>query len=187
MCWTICFTWVAEIETSESFINRKTVRKTRGTRTFLFFLFAEVDRPVDHCEEGTHTCDVSERAQCIYTGGSSYICSCLQGFVGDGRTCQGTKRETKLIVAASLCMLNGRGLQNLKYLSLKSKHSHVLPSDIDECQPGRCHQNAVCINTQGSFLCQCQPGYSGNGIYCSSGDLSNQMMCFCRFKRFSLR
>ncbi|XP_037534042.1 nidogen-1 [Nematolebias whitei] len=88
----------------------------------------EVDRPVDHCDEGTHTCDISERAQCSYTGGSSYICSCLQGFVGDGRTCQ----------------------------------------DIDECQPGRCHQNAVCVNTQGSFVCQCQPGYSGNGIHCSS-------------------
>ncbi|XP_017279847.1 nidogen-1 [Kryptolebias marmoratus] len=48
----------------------------------------EVDQPVDHCADGTHTCDVSERAQCSYTGGSSYHCSCLQGFVGDGRTCQ---------------------------------------------------------------------------------------------------
>uniref|UniRef100_A0A3B3DVC5 Nidogen 1a n=2 Tax=Oryzias melastigma TaxID=30732 RepID=A0A3B3DVC5_ORYME len=48
----------------------------------------EIDRPVNHCEEGTHDCDVPERAQCNYIGSSSFICSCLPGYVGDGRNCQ---------------------------------------------------------------------------------------------------
>ncbi|XP_044070690.1 nidogen-1 [Siniperca chuatsi] len=87
----------------------------------------EVNRLVDPCEEGTHNCDIPERAQCTYTAGWSYSCSCLPGFTGDGRICQ----------------------------------------DIDECQPGRCHQHAVCYNTQGSFTCQCRPGYYGDGFYCS--------------------
>ncbi|CAL9688125.1 unnamed protein product [Knipowitschia caucasica] len=45
-------------------------------------------RPVNPCEDGSHTCDISERAQCTYTGGSAYICSCREGFVGDGSICQ---------------------------------------------------------------------------------------------------
>ncbi|CAL8367216.1 unnamed protein product [Gadus morhua 'NCC'] len=48
----------------------------------------EVSRPTNHCDEGTHDCDVPERAQCSYTGGSAFICSCLPGYIGDGRVCQ---------------------------------------------------------------------------------------------------
>ena len=43
-------------------------------------------------------------------------------------------------------------------------------ADIDECAIGtdtdNCDVNAVCINTHGSFICQCQSGYSGNGVTC---------------------
>ncbi|KAL1006142.1 hypothetical protein UPYG_G00068340 [Umbra pygmaea] len=48
----------------------------------------ELDHPVDHCQRGTNNCDIPERAHCSYTGASTFICSCLPGFVGDGYTCQ---------------------------------------------------------------------------------------------------
>ena len=44
--------------------------------------------------------------------------------------------------------------------------------DIDECSEAhavklnKCHPNASCINTKGSYNCQCNPTYTGNGFKC---------------------
>ncbi|CAH3164840.1 unnamed protein product, partial [Pocillopora meandrina] len=43
--------------------------------------------------------------------------------------------------------------------------------DIDECKGNHsCHENANCTNTNGSHLCDCQPGYTGNGQNCTDID-----------------
>lgn len=42
-------------------------------------------------------------------------------------------------------------------------------ADVDECQPSRCHPDAFCYNTPGSFTCQCKPGYQGDGFRCMPG------------------
>ena len=49
-------------------------------------------------------------------------------------------------------------------------------SDIDECATGdyTCHVNADCSNTNGSFMCSCIFGYSGDGTTCS-GKLTYNM------------
>ena len=40
--------------------------------------------------------------------------------------------------------------------------------DVDECKGKQsCHENATCTNTIGSYVCECQPGYIGNGQNCT--------------------
>ena len=44
-------------------------------------------------------------------------------------------------------------------------------ADVNECQDGLslCVQDSECVNTIGSYLCNCDPGYTGNGFsLCSS-------------------
>ena len=44
-------------------------------------------------------------------------------------------------------------------------------TDINEClltgEGGHnCNTSAICTNTNGSFTCDCQPGFSGDGVDC---------------------
>lgn len=41
--------------------------------------------------------------------------------------------------------------------------------DVDECAENPCHPAAACHNSLGSFSCQCQPGYEGDGFQCAHG------------------
>lgn len=40
-------------------------------------------------------------------------------------------------------------------------------TDIDECLANPCGYNANCTNTNGSYFCECQTGYEGNGTNCT--------------------
>ena len=41
--------------------------------------------------------------------------------------------------------------------------------DINECNDSTsvCGDNAICNDTQGSYICTCQDGFSGDGFNCS--------------------
>ena len=50
-------------------------------------------------------------------------------------------------------------------------------ADINECQISRpCLNNGICINTPGSFTCNCQSGYTGE--YCQIGNLINSLYIY---------
>ena len=44
----------------------------------------------------------------------------------------------------------------------------LLDTDIDECVNSTylCDSEAACNNTEGSYLCICNDGFTGNGSYC---------------------
>ena len=44
------------------------------------------------------------------------------------------------------------------------------PTDVDECgspETNSCHSNALCTNTEGSYVCRCLRGYNGDGQNCT--------------------
>ena len=51
---------------------------------------------------------------------------------------------------------------------------------VNECARSlhNCHSNAGCINTLGSFQCQCDSGYEGSGIVCTGKAVICQQLMF---------
>ncbi|XP_078680020.1 uncharacterized protein LOC144915479 [Branchiostoma floridae x Branchiostoma belcheri] len=52
-------------------------------------------------------------------------------------------------------------------------------NDIDECARGthHCHQHANCTNTEGSYRCVCNNGYTGNGRTCTERNAPDLVSC----------
>ena len=45
---------------------------------------------------------------------------------------------------------------------------YIFFSDINECLTAdRCDENADCVNTNGSFICTCRDGFTGDGTTCT--------------------
>lgn len=45
-------------------------------------------------------------------------------------------------------------------------------TDIDECENdelNECDPNALCTNTEGSYVCRCRGGYTEDGKTCTGG------------------
>ena len=80
----------------------------------------------------------------------------------------GVKRLQKIIVTLISFILS---CNDIYFSLILTKYAHYL-SDIDECceaHPSKmikCHPNASCINTQGSYNCSCKPTYMGSGFEC---------------------
>ena len=60
-------------------------------------------------------------------------------------------------------------LMILKYRCDKYPCILIYIVDTDDCklpESNNCDENALCTNTAGSYVCQCNEGYTGNGTFC---------------------
>ena len=58
---------------------------------------------------------------------------------------------------------------------MRSWNNFHLVIDINECRNATapCHANATCTNSQGSYTCKCNKGYSGDGKNCTGMSMHN--------------
>uniref|UniRef100_A0A8D0AV02 Nidogen 2 n=1 Tax=Sander lucioperca TaxID=283035 RepID=A0A8D0AV02_SANLU len=139
---------------------------------------------VNPCYAGNHDCDTT--AQCIPLEGQVFQCQCATGYRGDGHNCYdinecdeglsscGAHSQCVNLPGSHRCQCQSGyefgfdGRTCVGECSGACIFSSSAPSfflDIDECSSTPCHISARCINGLGSFLCQCQPGFYGDGFY----------------------
>ncbi|KAK3563522.1 hypothetical protein QTP86_030392 [Hemibagrus guttatus] len=113
---------------------------------------------VDECTEGLSSC--GSHAQCVNLPGS-HSCQCRSGFEygHDSRTCRG---NTHLDINRFCGQLD----KCINVIAYVRGVFYSLNADVDECQRHPCHPHASCTNIVGSFQCQCQPGFHGDGVQC---------------------
>ncbi|XP_072022044.1 uncharacterized protein [Amphiura filiformis] len=123
---------------------------------------------INECTSNTHNCDTN--AACANTVGS-FTCECNDGYSGNGVTC------TAIDECASNPCQNGGTCQDEinRFTCLcggTGYEGDTCETNIDECATNthNCDPNASCTDTQGSFVCECNDGYSGTGVICTICD-----------------
>ncbi|XP_063285552.1 uromodulin-like [Pelobates fuscus] len=121
----------------------------------------------------THCSDCHANATCDkFT--DSYICSCKDGFIGDGFTCSDIDEcaySWSNNCSSGMCK-NTFGSFICNCSSGYYRASETSCIDINECsnpELNKCDPSAACYNYPGTYSCVCPPGISGNGFFCDTG------------------
>ncbi|XP_033480983.2 nephronectin isoform X2 [Epinephelus lanceolatus] len=124
------------------------------------------------CDEDVNECGFLERPcsqRCMNTHGS-YRCYCEPGYTlsADGYTCTREAACFSLRCQFGCQMERGGAVRCLCPPGLHLAADNKTCEDKDECLTGsnRCSRHAQCVNTDGSYTCQCLEDYFGNGRTC---------------------
>ena len=112
---------------------------------------------IDECTTGESSCN-----QVCHNTKGSYYCSCNTGYYLESNT----------------YTCSGKILWSLVHCSLKAITSSV---DINECADsnGGCHHS--CVNTDGSYNCQCSDGYQLNADAHTCEGTSNPLSLYSTY------
>ncbi|XP_066292643.1 mucin-like protein [Branchiostoma lanceolatum] len=143
----------------------------------------------DYCETDYNGCSVTpcypgvnctDAVAPLSPGAKEYTCgSCPAGMVGDGESCVDldecllASNDANVHQCKNATCFNeapGYRCECLSGYSMMADNRTCI--DIDECSTGadNCHVDATCTNTEGSFTCACNTGYSGDGTTCADID-----------------
>uniref|UniRef100_A0A9J8CDR0 Latent-transforming growth factor beta-binding protein 2 n=1 Tax=Cyprinus carpio carpio TaxID=630221 RepID=A0A9J8CDR0_CYPCA len=115
---------------------------------------------IDECRQKPTRCT---NGQCMNTPGS-FRCVCDLGFNLQDGTCTDLDECLDALQCPGQQCLNSPG----SYKCVPCRDGHSMQngrcSDIDECvSPHLCGPQSVCVNTDGSYRCDCSPGFRAAG------------------------
>ena len=97
-------------------------------------------------------------------------------------------KKLVLLVGATNFMINSF-LMPLSAVNWKTSMCTIFSafSDVNECSSGahRCDGNATCTNSVGSYKCECNIAYQGNGTHCTCKSAESQEPSIFQFFCFS--
>lgn len=110
-------------------------------------------------------------ATCLHTGPNLHLCSCRQGYTGDGRVCVPydpcLSDYGGCAANSTQCVYDGPGQSHCECLPGFEYLIHNRCSLTDKCRPDSCHKNAACATVaSGAVECTCLPGFIGSGKVC---------------------
>ncbi|XP_041070867.1 uncharacterized protein LOC121292663 isoform X2 [Carcharodon carcharias] len=127
-------------------------------------------------------CNCGKNGVCItsettrFNGSSVYkaACNCTVEFTGSD--CQTKIDPCQTISCFPGVNCSSSGVCGTCPAGLTGEGIHC--SDIDECKDKKpCSLNATCFNTVSSYNCTCNPGFSGNGKFCTANAECGSSLC----------
>ncbi|KTF90195.1 hypothetical protein cypCar_00014156 [Cyprinus carpio] len=128
----------------------------------------DCDRAINPCLRSV--CHAN--AVCAHTGPNQHVCTCTQGYSGDGRVCMPIDPcQTDLgncTSGSTRCVYDGPGKSHCECLEGFEKFVEGKGCSVkDVCKPDSCHKYATCATVEsGTVDCKCREGYLGNGKIC---------------------
>ncbi|KAJ8280860.1 hypothetical protein GJAV_G00059950 [Gymnothorax javanicus] len=115
---------------------------------------------VDECQQVPQPC-VNGRCQ---NSLGSYSCDCLSGFKLENNSCIDVDECQDPVQCPGQECVNSEG----SYICIPCRVGYTMKNrkctDVDEClNPRTCGKESRCVNTDGSYRCECHPGFRASG------------------------